>query len=305
MMKKWKYVIWFYCFLMITPAFGDAGTEDSGLEDNLTFHVFEDVDLVSTLKFAYGKPAVVIKSVYPQLASETEREGVKNFNKAALQIVNDEIAVFREKVKANAAIQKTMEKNKITNNLYIDYNTSYIKAKHNHIISIRFSMQGQIAGNHRPYHHFAVLNYNLDTSKPIELNELFIPDSHYLNLLSQYSRNILFNKLTNKTMIAAGTAPVSENFSNWNIKPNGLIITFNENQAAPSVFGAQTILVPYSVLSEVISPTSFIGDCMKHHSRCARNNLLTGGFIDEARNKNPKINLTGLLVLRQLFQSMI
>lgn len=305
MMKKWKYVILFYCFFMMTAAFGDAGTEDGGLEDNLTFHVFEDVDLVSTLKFEYGKPGIVIKSVYPQLASETDREGVNSFNETALQIVRGEISTFREKVKANASLQKAMEKNKITNNLYVDYNTSYIKAKHNHIISIRFSMQGQIAGNHRPYHHFAVLNYNLDTGRPIELGELFLPNANYLNLLSQYSRNILFNRLTNKSMIAKGTVPLPENFSNWNIKPNGLIITFNENQVAPSIFGAQTILVPYSVLSEMISPASFITDCIKHHSRCARNNLLTGGFIDEARNKNPKINLTGLLVLRQLFQSMI
>lgn len=61
------------CLVSITSAFASDMDDDSGLEDNMTFHVYDDVDLVSTLKFEYGKPRIIIKSVYPQLAALTER----------------------------------------------------------------------------------------------------------------------------------------------------------------------------------------------------------------------------------------
>ncbi|MCW5582533.1 MAG: DUF3298 domain-containing protein [Gammaproteobacteria bacterium] len=68
----------------------------------------------------------------------------------------------------------------------------------------------------------------------------------------------------------------------WNIKPNGLLITFETGKVAPYIYGPQTVLVPYSALMDVIPPESPIADCITHRSRCLSNNLLTGGFIDEA-----------------------
>lgn len=266
------------------PAFADAADDDSGLEDSMTFHVYDDVDLVSTLKFEYGKPRIIIKSVYPQLASETDHDGVNSFNETSLQIVQDEIAKFRSIVKSNAAVQKKMAKGTVANNLYIDYNTSYIKPNRDHIISIRFSVQGFSSGDAYPFHDHIAFNYNLDKGQRIELSDLFIPNSNYLDVLSAYTSKSLERQLKVKNMIADGTAPKPENFQIWNLKPNGLLITFNESQVAPRVLGSQSILVPYSALSQVIAPDSPIDDCMKHNTKCARNNLLTGGFIDEAAN---------------------
>src|SRR5579885_215947 len=272
------------CLVAASPALADAGDDDSGLEDNMTFHVYDDVDLVSTLKFNYGKPRIIIKSVYPQLASETDHEGINNFNDLAEQIVEDEISGFRNQVKENASIQQKMPKNKISNNLYIDYDTSYIRSKHNHIISIRFSFQGYVGGTAHPYHHQLALNYNLDTSQKIELSDLFLPESNYLEILSGYTSNVLSRRLQNRQMISDCTAARPENFANWNIKPNGLLITFDESKVAPYVYGAQTVLVPYTALQQVISPDSPIADCISHQRRCSNSNLLTGGFIDEAVN---------------------
>lgn len=270
------------CVAIAMPAFADE--DDSGLEDSMTFHVYDDVDLVSTLKFEYGKPRIIIKSVYPQLVSETEHEGIVRFNALALEMVKNEIAYFRSKVKENASIQKKMEKNKITNNLYIDYNTSYLKSNRDHIISIRLSAQGYVAGNSRPYQRYSVLNYNLDKTEFIELSDLFRPNSNYLNVLSQYTSQVLYKRLQNKQKIASGTAPMLDNFADWNIKPNGLVITFSDTQVAPHIYGPQTVLVPFSALNEVLSADSPIADCITHHSRCINQNLLTGGFIDEAAN---------------------
>lgn len=288
MHNKMHYFIWLSLFLGLFTAFSAFAAiadEDRGLEDNMTFHVYDDVDLVSTLKFEYGKPRIVIKSVYPQLVSETPHDGVYNFNELALQIVNDEIAQFRNLVKDNAAIQKKMDKKTVVNNLYIDYNTSSFKPAKDHIISIRFSIQGYVGGNKHPYHKYVTLNYNLDKNQRIELNDLFLPGSNYLNTLSEYSYSVLYKRLGNKSR-SGGAAPINENFMIWNMKPNGILITFGGSQVAPRGFGTQTILVPYSALTEIISPDAPIANCLQHPSKCRRNNLLTGGFIDEARNTN-------------------
>lgn len=294
MHKKISYFIWLWIFCSLfaaISAFAGVADEDKGLEDNMTFHVYDDVDLVSTLKFEYGKPRIVIKSVYPQLASETSHEGVDSFNELALQIVTSEIAEFRNLVKENAAIQKKMDKKTITNNLYIDYNTSYLKPLKDHIISIRFSIQGFVAGNKHPYHKYITLNYNLDKNQRIELTDLFVPGSNYLNTLSEYSYNILQKRLPDKSRIGSGAAPTNENFMAWNIKPDGILITFSGAQVAPSIFGAQTIFIPYSALNQIIAPDSPIANCINQPTKCSRNHLVTGGFIDEATNtSHPRIN---------------
>jgi hypothetical protein len=264
-----------------------SSDEDKGIEDNRTFHIYDDVDLVSTLKFEYGKSRIIIKSVYPQLVSETsetEHQGIQGFNDLSLSIVKEEISKFRNLVKEQAPFQKQMEKKSVTNNLYIDYNTSYMKSKNDHIISIRFSVQANISGLKTPYHEHVVLNYDLDKSQQIELSDLFIPGSDYLDALSQYATYTLAKRFANKNIGAGYISAQAENFQAWNIKPNGLLITLSENQIASNAVGAQTILIPYSILGEFISPDSPIIYCVKHKERCARNNLLTGGFIDEAIN---------------------
>src|SRR5438093_8080410 len=122
MQNKLNYFIWlsiFFSLFTAISAFANIADEDRGLEDNMTFHVYDDVDLVSTLKFEYGKFRIVIKSVYPQLASETEREGINRFNELAMQLVQGEIAAFKEQVKNHELYQKKLPKNKVTNNLYL------------------------------------------------------------------------------------------------------------------------------------------------------------------------------------------
>lgn len=284
MQKKNLFIIALCIFSFNFPVFAAAiADEDRGLEDNMTFHVYDDVDLVSTLKFEYGRPRIVIKSVYPQLASETMHEGVDTFNEIAKDTVKEEISRYRNLVKDEASAQKKMDKKTITNNLYIDYNTSYVKAGRDHIISIRFSVQGVIGGKKYPYHDYFSLNYNMDKNQKIELGDLFIPGSNYLDVLSQYAYGVLVKRFPRNGRLG-GAAPRPDNFSSFNIKPDGLLITFNESQVAPRQFGAQTVLIPFSALMGVISPDAPIAECVRHPSKCQRHHLLTGGFIDEAVN---------------------
>jgi hypothetical protein len=51
-----------------------------------------------------------------------------------------------------------------------------------------------------------------------------------------------------------GAKPMPENYDNWNITPDGLLITFDMYQVAPGASGPLQVLVPYAQLQGVIDP---------------------------------------------------
>lgn len=261
----------------------DSST-DKKKDHTPVYHIYDDVDLVSTIKFEYGKPKISIKSVFPQLESDEDDDSINHFNQLVQDSTKEEITKFRDQVKENKSIQNKVSRALSKNNLFIDYDTSIIKSNGDHIISVRFSLQSYIAGMNRPNHTHRTFNYNLDTNLPIELNELFNPDSDYLNVLSDYTREVLLKRLANKEMVINGTAPEADNFKNWNIKPTGILITFDEHQVAPYINGAQTVLVPYGALKTILAEDSPIAGCVKHKRKCIQSNISTGGFMDEAAN---------------------
>jgi len=278
--------------LVATSSPAKTSSDDStGKDDTQVYPIYNNVELVSTLKLQYDKPRIVIKSVYPQLQTVTESdsgdqtEAIHTFNEIVLDLVQEKIAEFKAHVVANQDSQKQLPTEQRKNDLYLDYDTSFLKTGKSPIISIRFSSQGYVGGMAHPYHHHFVLNYDLNSNQQLELGMLFNPGADYFTILSNYTQMTLLKRhLPDKEMIIEGTAPKPENFRNWNIKPNGLLITFDEYQVAPYVNGTQTVLVPYSVLKSIINPSSPIAQCVLHKKQCLRSNLLTGGFIDEALN---------------------
>jgi hypothetical protein len=55
-------------------------------------------------------------------------------------------------------------------------------------------------------------------------------------------------------MIAAGTAPVPENYQNWALTADSLNIYFDEYQVAPGAAGPQVVAIPLSELTDVLLP---------------------------------------------------
>jgi hypothetical protein len=98
------------------------------------------------------------------------------------------------------------------------------------------------------------VTYDLEAGKDIQLAQLFMPGSDYLERTANYcitqlsARNIGFESFSN------GALPLQANYGNWNITAEGLMITFNEYQVAPYAAGAQEVVVPYAELQSVIDP---------------------------------------------------
>jgi hypothetical protein len=279
------------CLFVLSPVFAEDATnqDDSGdtPQNRVQFYPISDsIDLVTKTRYDYNKPRVVVKSVYPELQSDDETDtSIDDFDSTVLNLVQKNIQDFTNQAKLNLSTLDMPRKNKINNYLYIDYDTSSIKTDDGYVISIRFNTQGFLAGLAHPYHVHRVLNYDLSSNQVLDLRDLFNDDANYLQRLSEYTSNELGRHLKDKSMITQGTAPTDGNFQNWNIKPTGILFTFDEGQVAPYVYGAQTVLVPFSALKDILAPDSVISGCIDHKSRCKQNNVLTGGFLDEAANQ--------------------
>ena len=87
--------------------------------------------------------------------------------------------------------------------------------------------------------------------------DLFNPKSNYLSVISAYCIKDLKdqskkNDMLMEDQIKEGAAPRADNYSAWTITRKGLWITFDPYQVAAYAAGPQHILVPYSVLKDII-----------------------------------------------------
>jgi len=115
----------------------------------------------------------------------------------------------------------------------------------NSIFSIKLNINSYGGGAH-PNHSVNTLNYSVKDQRELKLKDIFMPNSDYLKLLSQFSEIHLKEKLEDdySQMIKDGTSPEEANFSNFLINENGLTIIFDPYQVAPYSEGAQQILIP-------------------------------------------------------------
>jgi hypothetical protein len=295
LLKKIAMLVLFVIITGWIPAYAyidDASDDDVRTKKIKTYRIADDVTLKPSVSVQYDKPRIVVKAVYPMITSVTLDDNIDSFNRLVSDIIHDAMVSFREKVLVNQSAQIDFPKEKIKNDLNIDFNTSVVNGNDSPIISIRFTIQGYITGTTHPFNLHRVLNYDLYNGAELQLAELFKPDSDYLTMISSYTRNILNRRLKDKSMVERGTAAVDDNFKNWNINPHGLLITFDEAQVAKPSLGTQTVLIPYSVLKLILAPDSFAMQCVKHRRRCIQNNVLTGGFIDEAAGSPKKFRKT-------------
>jgi len=120
--------------------------------------------------------------------------------------------------------------------------------------SIKFDINVYVDGAAHPGDFTHVLNYDFAHSQAVSMDDLFIADSNYLEVISKYcveelsALDIGFNETT------VGAEPTLENYRNWNITPNGLMITFERGQVAAYAAPAQSITLPYSALASLINP---------------------------------------------------
>ena len=129
------------------------------------------------------------------------------------------------------------------------------------IISLNLSVFEYHAGAAHPNHSNISLNYHLGPLRELHLDDFFVPESKYLEVISSFCANDLCVQfgLNPKSEIDAwiqsGTAPSEENFEIFNLTNLGFVFTFKEYQVASYAQGAQKVVVPYQHVRNLLRRT--------------------------------------------------
>ncbi len=205
---------------------------------------------------------------YPRIEGQDLSAAALAFNQKVQSMVDQAVEQFIYYVKKDHVHMQTLPESVQHNVFQIDYDLEVVKPANHPIISVRLRIEGMQAGRAHPYHVHQVLNFDLINNKVLTLDDLFKTHSNYLTVIAKFCNHKLTSTLKDKWMIADGTAPTPANYKNWNIENDGILITFDEYQVAPYVYGAQEIEIPYATLKPVLAADSPLSPCLKGDYHC-------------------------------------
>ncbi len=197
-----------------------------------------------------------IKNIFLKDYNFGERNKIwKTFN----EMTNDFINRYKEFVNDTSLANdyKPMWENSFTTDII--FNSNYILSLEN--TEFRFE------GGAHPITFFYYKNYNLNTGKEIELNELFNNDyKSELDRIGEKMFRKAYNIKPNESFEKAGYFIGKEGFhlnNNFSIAKGGLLFRFEEYEIGPYVFGAPTVFIPYSKIKDLINPTGLLAQFIK------------------------------------------
>ncbi len=118
--------------------------------------------------------------------------------------------------------------------------------------SIQWMEDTYLAGAAHPSHQITSLVYDVETAQDVTLEQLFLPDSQYLQVIADYCKAELSKREIGYDDQQRGADPTPENYAVWNLSTDGLVITFNEYQVAAYAAGPQKVIVPWAALKAIL-----------------------------------------------------
>ncbi len=190
-------------------------------------------------------PTYEIKAQVPTLDGNKDAR-VVNFNTAMLNLVNTEINKFKKDVSG-------LPPSSVSPGSFLEV-TYALTVQRGDLWSFKFSSSRYTAGAAHPALYSITVTYDLGQGRQLALSDLFRPNSNYLEVISKYCSADLSKRDIGFGALSQGAEPTPENYRNWNITTDGVMITFDEYQVAAYAAGPQVVTVPYSELQAVIDP---------------------------------------------------
>jgi len=192
------------------------------------------------------KPVYTIDAQIPY-AQGADPARLANFNTILKKMVDDQIQPFRDSVLTLAPVDPI--------NVGSSFNLQYgVVGQAQDYWSLKYEVDAYFDGAAHPGHYSVTLNYDLASDRLVTLDELFLPGSNYLQVISEYCKAELAKRDIGFDGFTAGADPLPENYTRWNLSTDGLIITFDEYQVAPYAAGAQVVTIPPFVLQSITNP---------------------------------------------------
>jgi len=158
--------------------------------------------------------------------------------------IKNHIASFKKEV---SCIQNSFNQPCSLDILYREFQTdSYI--------SYVFTIFQDTKGAH-PISFYDTVSYNTKTNQIVTIENLLEENPKFLEIVSKNVREQLSknSKIVSYDMMMEGTLPKVENFKTFAITEEGYLFFFSPYQVAPYSSGKFQVLVPYSILKEVVS----------------------------------------------------
>lgn len=178
---------------------------------------------------------------YPALDDPGDRIAENIFNLRVRQFVDE------QRRDLNAANKN----NPLT--LRLNYESAITRSG---VISIRFEILAEERKMAHPEHLYVPLVFDTVRHRELQLKDIFLPGTPWLNTLVELTREDLEKKDLPSTQewIEKGTAPNPGNFSVFRLKDDALEIFFPEYQVAPYGAGLQRVAIPLSALKGMLDP---------------------------------------------------
>ncbi len=202
-----------------------------------------------------GQPfSYSITAETPVLVGSTDPR-VQAFNAAMKAVVNQAVATFKQNV-SNIPLGP----NSTSSTFQLRYN---VVSPPGNLYSIKFEIQTYYTGAAHPGDASQTATFNLETGRMLTLAELFVPNANYLDAISRYCVAQLGTRDIGFQGFELGATATQQNYRNWNITADGLMITFDEYQVAPYAAGPQTVMIPYKELAHILQPDGPVGQYVK------------------------------------------
>jgi hypothetical protein len=179
-----------------------------------------------------------------------------DFGKTVTQVIQKEVEAFKTSLKDVPAASNSTGSS-------FDLKYVLVSPPGYYIYSLQFKISEYLAGAAHPSNYTVTLNYDLNQGQEISLDQLFVPGANYLQAISDYCKAELGKRNIGFDAQQHGADPASENYHNWNISANGLVITFGEDQVAPYAAGPQVVVIPYGILKQIINLHGPLADFIK------------------------------------------
>jgi hypothetical protein len=128
-------------------------------------------------------------------------------------------------------------------------------------VSYLFTLVQDTLGAH-PNAYFRSFVYDLKSGNGLELGDIFTPGTNYYQILSTISRKklpavIALSEGSKRSDVDLGymnrgTTADADNFQNWYIEGNSLMLVFPPYQVAPYSAGEQLVTIPFSELGNAV-----------------------------------------------------
>jgi hypothetical protein len=190
-------------------------------------------------------PSYKITSQTPQLTGSDDPR-VRALNQRLNQLVADEVDLFRQGF-------RQLPITPLSNGSWLEAEYTLV-SRMGDLWSFKFDFLFYSDTAAHPGLNTISINYDLAQGRELTLGDLFLPNSNYLEVISNYCVAELSWQTYSDSFWLEGANPTPENYRNWNITPEGVVITFGEYQVAPYASGPQTVIVPYRELQAITNP---------------------------------------------------